>query len=1035
MLYPKSLEKRLSSSLFQTPGPEYRSAPFWGWNGKLDPGELQRQIECFKEMGMGGFHMHARAGLSTPYLGKEFMDCVKACCEKAKEEGLFAWLYDEDRYPSGPAGGIVTRNPLFTRRYLCVTPKGRAPSFPSDKHPSDISLIASFDVVLDGDGYLLSADRIAKGDSPKGAVWQAYFVAEGPTTEQRQTYVDSLNPKAIEEFAKTTYDRYQEAVGEYFGNVSPAMFTDEPQYMAETSLAFASGEGEVLLPWTGDFAETFSNAYGQDIISAIPELIWNRRDGFSQLRYLYHDHLAERFVGAFCDTLGRWCQDHGILFTGHVMGEGTLTGQTIHCGEAMRCYRAFHLPGIDVLGKHHLEFSTAKQAQSAARQQGAEGLMSELYGASGWDFDFRSFKLQGDWQAACGVTLRVPHHAWYTMQGEAKRDYPGSIGWQAPWWKECRLLEDHFARLNTALTRGRPEVRVGVIHPIESLWVNFGPKDQSGSAIRHLEDRFQGLIQTMLRGLIDFDFISEARLRELCGEGSNPLTVGSMAYDVVIVPGLHTMRRTTLERLASFRNQGGRLIFLGDCPQYVDGVKSGEVQSLYLASERREAGGASLPQDLKDIRFVDAALPDGTRASHLIHTLRREEDGSKWLFLATVRSLESPDVDIPNQGIKFNVGQAFETEILRFSLTGEYILEEYDTQTGAVRRIPASYQKGRTLFRRRWHMHDSLLLHLIPGHLEGLEKAENLEPVLTGSRRFFEAVPVTLDEPNVLLLDMAEYSLDGGEMRPLEEILRLDNICRSQWGLPPRKRAIPQPYQISHPDVTPHKVTLRFRFESELELTDCRLAMENPLSSQAVLNGLPVDIRPMGYFTDPSIQTFPLPPLAKGENVLDITCIVDQLTGVEYCYLLGDFGVRVSGVRKSLTSPVRELAFGSWTSQGLPFYSGNVTYHLQAETGPCVLRVPHYRGALMRVWVDGADCGPLIYSPYALQLDRLKDGLHKIDIKLYGTRQNTFAPLHHLGTIPFSQGPDSWRSTHDLWNYEYFLSDKGILSSPRIYRI
>jgi hypothetical protein len=29
-----------------------------------------------------------------------------------------------------------------------------------------------------------------------------------------------------------------------------------------------------------------------------------------------------------------------------------------------------------------------------------------------------------------------------------------------------------------------------------------------------------------------------------------------MAYDVVVVPGLHTLRRSTLARLAAFRRQG-----------------------------------------------------------------------------------------------------------------------------------------------------------------------------------------------------------------------------------------------------------------------------------------------------------------------------------------------------------------------------------------------------------------------------------------------------------------------------------------------
>ncbi len=72
------------------------------------------------------------------------------------------------------------------------------------------------------------------------------------------------------------------------------------------------------------------------------------------------------------------------------------------------------------------EFTTAKQAQSAAHQFGYPGVLSELYGVTNWDFDFRGHKLQGDWQAALGVTVRVPHLSWVSMGGEAKRDYPAS---------------------------------------------------------------------------------------------------------------------------------------------------------------------------------------------------------------------------------------------------------------------------------------------------------------------------------------------------------------------------------------------------------------------------------------------------------------------------------------------------------------------------------------------------------------------------------------------------------------------------------
>ena len=71
--------------------PELHGAPFWAWNGKLEKSELIRQIHVMKKMGMGGFFMHARVGLNTPYLSNEWFDCVKTCiseAEKTRHESL-----------------------------------------------------------------------------------------------------------------------------------------------------------------------------------------------------------------------------------------------------------------------------------------------------------------------------------------------------------------------------------------------------------------------------------------------------------------------------------------------------------------------------------------------------------------------------------------------------------------------------------------------------------------------------------------------------------------------------------------------------------------------------------------------------------------------------------------------------------------------------------------------------------------------------------------------------------------------------------
>ena len=91
----------------RNPPAEYRGAPLWCWNTRLQEDRLLRQIDQLSEMGMGGFHIHSRIGLDTPYMGPEFMDLVKACVDRARDRKMLACLYDEDRWPSGAAGGLV----------------------------------------------------------------------------------------------------------------------------------------------------------------------------------------------------------------------------------------------------------------------------------------------------------------------------------------------------------------------------------------------------------------------------------------------------------------------------------------------------------------------------------------------------------------------------------------------------------------------------------------------------------------------------------------------------------------------------------------------------------------------------------------------------------------------------------------------------------------------------------------------------------------------------------------------------------------
>ena len=1025
MLYPENEKPVLADELFRHPGSEYRAAPFWAWNCKLDRDELMRQLDILKEMGMGGAHMHVRTGMATPYLSEEFMKLIQSCVEKCRQEGMLAWLYDEDRWPSGAAGGLVTREEKYRARHLLFTAKpygelhGEETSREMSGNPSRSEggkLLACYDVVLDENGCLARALPIGPEESAQGRKWYAYVEADLPNPwYNHQTYVNTLDKAAIRRFLEVTHQRYLEAVGKDFGGLIPAIFTDEPQFSRKGCLGFAAEAGEVILPWSDDVPETFRQAWGEDLLASLPELIWELPDGrVSLVRYHYHDHIAERFASAFADQCGAWCAAHGLMLTGHMMEEPTLLSQTAALGEAMRSYRSFQLPGIDMLCGWW-EFTTAKQAQSAVHQYGRPGMLSELYGVTGWTFDFRGHKLHGDWQAALGVTVRVPHLSWVSMKGEAKRDYPASINYQSPWWKDYALVEDHFARVNAAMTRGKPLVRVGVIHPVESYWLHWGPEEQTHGVRQQLEEQFQNVTRWLLLGGVDFDFISESLLPAQCPQGSAPLRVGEMAYDAIVVPGCETLRGSTLERLEAFQAAGGLLIFLGSAPRLEDARPSKRGEALYVASQRVPFAREALLEALASVRMVDIRNSNGARADNLLHQLRRDGDGL-WLFLA-------------HGGLPYNPDVATRQEIA-VTLPGCYAVRIYDTQTGGIRPADFQHQGGRTVIRAALYDYDSLLLRL--DHTDVSPARRSASGAAWEALPVPERTPYTLSEPNALLLDVAEYALDQAPYHPAMELLRADNALRRELGWPSREGAVAQPWSVPE-EIAVHSVRLRFTIHAACPVASPRLALEDAGAAKVSLNGAAVSAAPNGWFVDKCIGVLPLPPLHEGENLLEVVLPFSRRDGLEWCYLLGDFGVTLQGSHRCLVPRTEALGFDDVTRQGLPHYSGNVTWRIPVETRGGRLRVtaPHYAGAAIRVSLDGQDAGYIVYPPYRLTLEAAP-GKHELALTVLGHRENAFGPLHKADDADVWIGPNAWRTTGDRWTDSYRVAPLGLRSAPLV---
>lgn len=1029
MLYKKNGSNKLDLKLFENPTSEYRGTPFWSWNCKLEEDKLRRQVGYLQEMGFGGFHMHSRRGMGTEYLGKEFMSMVKACTDEAKKREMLSWLYDEDTWPSGFAGGYVTKNPAYRKRYLTVLHEYvefKRPILPKQEavEKGEAYHVASFDVELDEDGRLVSYKKIGFEEKAEHEKWS--FLSRAMDKVGRfndEAYVDVLNKKAIDEFIKITHEKYKAAVGEEFGKTVPAIFTDEPQYHAVSNFKYANAKNDICqFPWTADAPQMFEACYGYDIVEKLPELVWNLQDdAASEARYHFYDFLSDTFARAFSENIGNWCEKNGILFTGHLMWEDNLSFQTRAVGDCMRQYKGYGLPGIDTLSDKIL-ITTAKQAQSAAHQYGREGVLSELYGVTGWDFDFRGHKAQGDWEAALGVTVRVPHLAWVSMAGDAKRDYPASIFYQSPWYKEYKYIEDHFSRVNTAMTRGKPYVKICVIHPVESRWINMGPSDSVGTRVNVLEDNFEKLARWLTLNTLDFDYICEATLPELYNKDGEGFTVGKMSYDTVLVPSLETIRSTTLEALEEYIDKGGRVVFLGECPKYVDANENSKAKRVYAKAAVIPFNKTDVLNALNDERFIEISDDSGEPFERYISNIRDDND-AYWVFLGY--GVKTYANDNRNGARAVQLPQSFP---LKIKINGEVTPELYNTLNGKVESISYKYVGGKTYIYCTVNLQDSLLLKLNKckgsGASAECDKVEGRRVILGGIHDY------SLDEPNVLVLDKASFSLDGGEFEPEEDILRLDSICRKRIQMK-TKGDMPQPWV--YPDVkSGHYITLKFRFDSDIEYEGAKIAMEDALQHEIYFNGERIVPKIDGYYVDEDIKTFPIPKLIKGTNELTVRLSLDLRSNTESCFVLGDFGVKVMGSVAKIVEREEKIGYAPTFMQSMPFYGGNIVYHNELETPDCdlFLSVSYYKGALVKVYLDGKDVGNIVFAPYRIKISDVKAGKHKIDIKLFGSRVNSFGGLHNTVDEHTWQGPAYFKSGNEEWSYEYMLRKIGVLSAP-----
>lgn len=522
---------------------EYQPIPFWSWNDELKHDELIRQIHWMKENGIGGYFMHARGGLKTPYLAKEWMDCVTACSQEAEKLDMNAWIYDENGWPSGFVGGQLLEDVSNRDMYI----EYRIGSF--DENATLVYCIDTEKLTR-----VNSVDKLQDGN--KESQFLNLYICRAAST------VDILNPDVVEQFIALTHQRYKDHFDKDFGEKIQGFFTDEPQYYRWGT------------PYTPMAAAYFQEHYKEDVLDNLG-LLFVEKEGYRSFRYRYWLAMQKLMLQSFAQKVFKWCDENGVKLTGHYVEEVTLGYQIMCCGGVMPFYEYEHIPGIDWLGVDTHNELSPKQLGSAARQLGKKQALTETFGCCGWDVSPGELRRIAGFQYACGVNLMCHHLVPYSEHGQRKRDYPAHFHPINPWIKEgFKEFNDYFSRLGFLLAESEEPVNVAILHPIRSGYFDYKRElEDSGFGVRDLDENLHETCRIFSSRGINYHFLDETLLEKHGFVNGMAIGCGMCSYTYLILPNMLTMGRVTEKLVRQYIENGGKVLVVGEKPDYLEGER------------------------------------------------------------------------------------------------------------------------------------------------------------------------------------------------------------------------------------------------------------------------------------------------------------------------------------------------------------------------------------------------------------------------------------------------------------------------------
>jgi len=1061
----------LTKDNFKNPPKELGILPFWFWNGDMDEKEMEWQMREYKSKGIPGFFIHGRFGENIGYLSETWFERTKFAVEKAKEIGIDVWIYDEMNWPSGTAEKQVLKKyphlgqkylelvalhvdgPLFTfleasdDRYVNTGNSKPIAAFACTDEEFNTEINKLIDLTPN-----LSFDKVIPWEAPAGK-WRLLYFLE----KEIDYYIDTLNPESTNRFIEITHEGYKKAVGKDFGSIVPGFFTDEPAMHY-----YHAGLNNYVIPWTTQMFKIFREKRGYDLKPYLPALYLNMGDKTAQVRYDFWRTLTEQYSETYYKRLRDWCEENGVLFTGHLLFEEWLRLHARCEGNIFKYLKQMHVIGVDHLypkiGTKHepAEHVALKIGSSAAHHFGSTRLLCESMGGTYWDCTLERMKWIANWEYVLGVNLFNNHGYHYSIEGERKRDWPPSQFYHHTWWKYYDRFTEYMARLGHILSGGKHVAKILVLYPINSMWANYRPQnvDRISSTI---ENNFNYLTDTLLRLHYDFDYVDEDVLIESKLKGDK-IHIADEEYELLILPPITHIKKDTFEKIKKFIKAGGKVIADTFLPEeFLETKGNGAVEAVTdlfkvnpkellkefegkKKSIKKSAGSGNVrvirgKDVLKDDWKKELAknisgliTPDVTINHEDVFYLHRIKDGYDVYFIVntsqknignveiTFEQLGKPEIWDPNSGeIKpvyfYQIKNGRLVLNLNFDSAQSYIVvmrDKSDKNFIADTNLVIEEFDGKNISGYCPSNDDEIFAKVQNGNSIKRKKSKakkNLSPIRLGNKFKF-----SVEDDNVLCL--SKWKMKIADETNQDEFLK-NNFDDSEWLDVTNGAWEMQLLQERDEEIYPVELLYRTSFEIETLPLNTRLLIDGFSGSryQLFINGNEIKDKGKRSKLDAEIKEVDIQSfIQKGKNIVAVKLIANKRTDgiLDLLKIVGDFSLSKNGDDYIIVESKNELTVGDWTKQGYPFFSGTGVYETEID-----VKEKYLDGKLFLI----ADCGEDVlevfvndskgliapWHPYKIDITGLlKPGKNKIKLKVTNTLINILEAVQKKSGL-FSQ--------------------------------